>query len=222
MELVDEIAFGFWIVVIILFLSSALILLQKYIKSEERNKVKLAFCFMFLCLGLSRIFLVYFDYFLTELNPMVYENYQFMWKLANSFELAGLGFLIIVSEYAVFQGKDYYLFILGFTVVVIIGLLIPDFFLSQNVLVYAVAFAAFIPLSWIYLAIKLPPTRKNTILIFIGFVLFGIGLIFLSVAVVEAMAPIIDIHRLYLLSAILQIPGIIILAIGIKKMYFAR
>ena len=221
LEFIDGVAIGFWIVVIILSLAISGVLFYLYAKSEHRVKYRLAFCLVFLSLGISRIILMYFDYFLTELNPVLYENYQLMWKLAQLFELIGLGFLILISEDAVFKGKDYYVFSIGFSIVVCIGMLIQEFLLTQNILVYALAFAILIPISWLYLAIKLPDTRKNTLLIFLGIIICGAGLILISAAVVEALLPLMNIHYIYLLSAIIQIPGLLIIATGVKRMYFA-
>ena len=220
MEPIDFIAIGFWIAGSVLAIAVALFLLKKYYDSDERNRVKLAFSLIFLTLGISRLLLMYFDYFLTGLNPALYTNYQFYWRIATLFQLIGLGFLILVSEYAVFQGKDYYLFFIGFLIILIVGMAVQDFVLSQNIVVYAVVFAAFIPISWIYLAWKLPLARKNTVLIIVGFLIFGFGLILLSINIVEMLAPIMDIHTDYLLAAIIQIPGLLLFAWGIKRYYF--
>ncbi len=221
MELIDWVAVGVWIGVIALSFAISLYLGVKYQKSEEKNKIKLAFSLMFLSLAISRLLLMYFDYFITGLNPALYSDHQLFWRLATLFQLLGLGFLIVVSEYAVFRGKDYFIFTIGFLIVVFVGMLIPDFFMAQNVTVYAVAFAAFIPVSWIYLAIKLPLARKNTLLIILGFLLFGVGLILLSAGIVDILAPIIDIHTLYLLSAIIHIPGLSVFTLGVKRYYFS-
>ncbi len=218
--LIDWIAIGLYIVVAAIALGIFLFLFRKYLTFEEKNRNQLAFCLVFLCFGIGRILLTYFDYFLTEMNPADYVNHQEMWKLATLFELAGLGFLILVSDYAVFKGKDYYGFFIGFVIVICVGLFYPEFLTAQNIIVGALLFAIFIPLSWIYLAVKLPDLRGSIALIFIGFIIFGMGLLLMASGIVAALVFLIDNHSLYLLSAIIQIPGLIILAIGINRMYF--
>ncbi len=214
--LIDWISFGLFIVVIIVTLGIALFLLQKYMKLEDKNNNQLAFCLVFLFLGLGRIFLVYFDYFLTALNPKDYATHTNMWKLATILLLIGVGFLILTSEHALWKGKDYYVFFIGFIIVVSIAMAVPDFEMAQSLSTGAVAFGAFIVLSYMYLAIKLPHARKNILLIFTGFIIYGAALIFLSVFVVDPTI----IHLSYLISAIIKIPGLLIIGLGVKKMYF--
>jgi hypothetical protein len=218
--LIDWVAIGFWIGVIAISFGISFVFFQKRLKITEKTKIQLSFCLVFLCLAIGRAILVYSDYFLTGLDLNAYTTFQTIWKIANLFEIAGLGFFILVSEYAVFKGKDYYVFIIGFTIVVVIAMaLIQDFFLAQTVSVAAVAFAAFIPISYLYLAIKLPMTRRNILILLIGFLIFGFGLILISAGFVNLLG-VENIHLTYLLSAIVQIPGLLVMAIIINRMYF--
>ncbi|MHA1264860.1 MAG: hypothetical protein ACTSRS_06450 [Candidatus Helarchaeota archaeon] len=216
LDLVDWTAIILFIIVVIISITIALIFFLKYVHWRERNNNQLAFGILFLCLGIGRSFLIYFDYFLTHLNPAEYENYQIVWKLATLFLLIGLGTLILVSEHAVLEGKDYYIFFIGFAIITCGVMIVPDFILSQTLGTAAIAFAVFIPISYIYLAIKLPPSRKNIALIFTGFIIYGAGLILLSVFLVDPNT----IHIVYVISALIQISGLIIFGIGAKRMYF--
>jgi MFS family permease len=224
MELIplDWVAIGFWIGVVVVTFGISFIFFKKHLKFTEKTKNQLAFCLVFLALAIGRAILVYSDYFLTGLNLEAYETFQMIWKVATLFEMMGLGFLIIVSEYAVFKGKDYYVFIIGYTIVVIISIfIIQDFFLAQTVSVAAIGFAAFLPISYIYLAIKLPMARRNVIMLLIGFIIFGFGLLLISAGIVSLLGQE-NIHLLYLISAIVQIPGLLIMAISINRMYFTE
>ena len=217
----DWIAIGVWIGVVGLCFGIFLYLFLKRLKFTEKTRIQLAFCFFFLCLGIGRAVLVYADYFVTELIVEQYLDNQIIWKIANFFVIAGLGFLILVSEYAVFKGKDYYVFIIGYIIVVIIAIFfIQDFYTVQNFTSGAVGFAAFIPISYIYLAIKFPMVRRNVILLLGGFLIFGAGLLLISAGLVTLLGG--DNHLIYLVSAILQIPGLLIMAIAIKRMYFSE
>ena len=217
----DWIAIGVWISLVIITFGISLVLFLKRFKFTEKTKIQLAFCFFFLSLGIGRAILVYADYFITELIIEQYLYNQVIWKIANFFVIMGLGFLILVSEYAVFKGKDYYLFTIGYAIVIIIAIFfIQDFYTVQNFTSGAVGFAAFIPISYIYLAIKFPMVRRNVILLLGGFLIFGVGLLLISAGIVFVLGG--DIHLIYLFSAIVQIPGLLIMAIAIKRMYFSE
>lgn len=214
--LIDWLAIAVFAVVVAVSIGFGVYFLRKYISYEDKNKNQLAFSLVFLFLGIGRIFLVYFDYGLTQLNQAVYEDYAFWWKLATFFLLVGVGAFIWVSEYALWKGKDYFVFFIGFCVVVSIAMFIPDFEQSQAFSTWAVAFGAFILISYLYLAIKLPLARKNIALIFMGFVIYGAALILLSVFLTTPGIT----HEIYLISAIIQIPGLLITGLGVKRMYF--
>jgi hypothetical protein len=217
----DWIAIVVWIGVVVISFGISLALFLKRLKFTEKTKIQLAFCFFFLCLGIGRAILVYADYFITELIVVEYFNNQLIWKIANFFVIVGLAFLILVSEYAVFKGKDYYVFTIGYAIVIIIAIFfIQDFYTVQNFTSAAVGFAAFIPISYIYLAIKFPMVRRNVILLLGGFLIFGAGLLLISAGLVNLLGG--DVHLIYLLSAIVQIPGILIMAIAIKWLYFSE
>ncbi len=218
MEFIDWVAISIWLLGVGIAIGVFIILIRNYRNSEERTRIKLAFCLIFLCLGLARIFLVYFDYWLTGLNPVNYDAHQAFWRFAMLFYFAGLGFLILTSENRVFQGRDYYVFSLGYSIGIIICLVIPDFAASQNALNYVVIFAAFIPISYIYLAVKLPMARKNITILFIGITLFMVFNFILSADVVSTLG--ISASVLYFICAIFQTLGITILGVGIKRMYF--
>jgi hypothetical protein len=104
---------------------------------------------------------------------------------------------------------------------VCIAFVVQDFLLSQDLLSYALFFAVFIPISYIYLAIKLPKlARKNVFLMLIGFILFILFDMMLSAGIAPILG--IDIHYLYLISAICQSPSLLILAGGVKRLYFTE
>lgn len=218
----DWIAIGCWIAVVILTAGIFITLFSKYLKYPEKVKNRLAFCLVFLFLAIGRCLLIYFDFFLVELDATRYGEFLMMYKIATLFQLMGIGFLIVVSEYAVFKGKDFFVFFIGFTIVLLIGLLIQDFLMTQNVTVGALGFAAFIPLSWIYLMRKLPQTRNNILMILMGFLIYGGGLLLISAGVVPIIEDIfpISVHEIYLISPLIQIPGLLLLGLGIKRMYF--
>ncbi len=220
LENIDSIAIGVWIAVILIALGIFCGLFLLYLKTAERTKVQLAFCLMFLCFALSRAVLVYGDYFVVDLVLDDYINHMEILKIANMFNLLGLGFLIVVSEYAVFKGKDYFVFTIGFSVVTTIAMILQDYYQVQAVAGYAFYFAVFIPISWVYLGVKLPHARKNAMLILFGFLILGAGLILLSIGITEFLT--LSLNELYLLSAALQVVGLLVMGLGVKRFYFPK
>lgn len=219
-ELVDGIAIGCWIGFVGVAYSIFGMLLRKYIKFEGKTNLQVAYLLVFALVGIGRMLLIYFDYGLTHLNIAEYSNYQVYWKIATLFFLGGLGFILLTSEYAVFRGKDYYVFFIGFVTVVGAGMLTLDFVTAQIIIGYGLLFAAFIPISYIYLAGKLPSIRKNIALGLIGFILF-IGFdIFLSSFVIVLLP--FGISYAYLISAIFQTVGLFLLGLGVNRMAFTK
>ena len=180
-------------------------------------------------MGLGRIVFIFFDYIFTLHQLSLYQTYQNIWKLASFFILIGFGFLIIVSEYRLFKGKDLYVFFWGFLIVAILGLIAPYFVWAENLINLAILFALFIPIGYIYLAIKLPgEIRKGIVVALIGIIIFVISLIINKIEIMESFAALISsfiaipylINDLYLMAAVLQTIGVVITYFGFKIMYF--
>lgn len=217
--LIDWIAIILGVGFIVISLAFFWIFSSHYRKSSERTRIQLAFLIFFLALALSRILLIYFDYFLTHLNSAEYATYVLWWKLSLVFQSIGFGGILFAAENGIFKGKDLYIFLVGFIIVMCIALLHPEIAFTQTASVLALVFALFIPAGYLYLAYKLPPSRRNIALIFIGFSIFGFGIMIVSPDLLATFPTMI--HELYLLSILVQIPGFIIFAIGVKRMYFS-
>jgi hypothetical protein len=207
---------GIFVGIIVLSFGCFLFFLSKYRKSEERTKIQVAFLIFFLCLGIVRSILLYYDYLynVMEIQELV------IWKISNIFLMGGIGSIIFASENGVFKGKDFYGFLIGFLILFSISIVYPDIPLSQSFMLSAMIFALFIPISYIYLAYKFPVSRKNIVLMFAGFGIFIVGLFSALSAVVEMYTAVLN--ELYLIGAIIQAVGFSLFAIGIKRMYFAR
>jgi vacuolar-type H+-ATPase subunit I/STV1 len=174
--LIDWIAIGVSIGFIVIAFGCFLLFTNKYRGSEEKTKIQLAFLIFFLCMGIARIIIIYFDYGLTHLDPLEFINHQLVWKIESIFQLGGIGCIIYASENGVFKGRDVYGFLIGYIILVCIGLLHPDLIMAQTFTVIAMIFALFIPISYIYLAYKYPAVRKDIFYLFVGFAIFGLGI----------------------------------------------
>jgi hypothetical protein len=222
---IDTVAIGFWIGLVAVQLGIFLLFFSKYLKSQDKNNIKLAICLVYLFLAIGGSLFIFYDYYFTQLEPSLYETYQSFWKIAFVFQLAGFGFLFLVSENRVFHGKDYYIFFLGFLGFSVAAIVVNDFVLTQNLMNFSFLFAAFIPISYIYLASKLSgATRSNILLILYGIIIFIIGMALNLLDVVIAIEQLTGntdaIHYLYLLTPILQTVGLIVAAKGFNGLYF--
>ena len=215
---IDFIAMGAWIVVIVIALIFFGVLFWKYLKCENKTNSQIAFCIIFLAFALARAIFFYGDYFVVDLVLDDYIHHMPLLKLANLCNLLSLGFLIIVSEYAVFKGKNYYIFTVGFLIVFIISMAVQDYYQVQLFAGLAFYFSIFIPISWVYLGVKLPAARRNALFIFTGFLVLGAGMILVSVGITESFA--LTLSELYLISAALQAAGLLIMGLGVKRFYF--
>lgn len=222
---IDTIAIGIWICLIAVEFGIFILFLSKYLKSEEKNNIKLAISLIFISLAIGGIVFIFFDYYYTQLEHSLYERYRLIWKIGIIFQLAGFGFFFLVSEYRVFHGKDYFVFFWGFLGFFIAAIIAFDFLLAQILINFALIFVIFIPISYIYLAFKLAgETRSNLLLILFGVIIFAIGMalnLFDVVVLVEQLTGNANaIHYLYLFAPIFQIVGLLVAAKGFNALYF--
>ncbi|NVM30571.1 MAG: hypothetical protein HWN65_17150 [Candidatus Helarchaeota archaeon] len=230
-ETIDMISLGLWIVFVALNVVLFVFFIQKYRNLSEKGKMKFAICLIFLCLAIGRGLYVYFDYFFANLDYNTITTsveYLSYWKIASVFHLAGFGFLFLVSEYKVFKGKDVFIFFWGYLALSVAALFIDNFHFMQALISWSLLFAGFIPFGYLYLAIKMPgAVRRNILLLFIGVAVFAIGMLFMSIIVLDVVAlyllqvnPMDLIHYFYLISPILQIPGMLIFSKGFVGLFF--
>ena len=222
---IDTIAIGVWICLVAVQLGIFLLLFSKYLKSSEKNNIKLAISLTFIFLAIGGSCFIFFDYYFTQLEPSLYETHQLIFKIATVFQLSGFGFLFLVSEHRVFKGKDYFIFFWGFLGLLVAAMVVSDFVLTETLINLAFIFAVFIPISYIYLAIKLPgAARNNILLILFGIIIFTVGMVLnlldVIVAIEQLTGSAVVIHYLYLISPILQMGGLIVAAKGFNGLYF--
>lgn len=220
MSVIDGLAIGVFSAFVALSFGFFVFFYLRYRKAEEKTKIQVALLIFFLCWGIGRTLLIYFDYVLTQLDPLEVVDHLDFWKIADIFLMVAFGSIIFASENAVFKGKDYYAFLIGYLIFFSIGIASFDVLIADSFMVFAMLFAGFIPLSYIYLAYKYPLSRKVIALLFIGFTMFIVGMLMAFTTIVEMFLPVI--HELYLISAVTQILGFSVYALGVKRMYFAH
>ena len=149
---------------------------------EYKNELILAIGLLFLLFGIGRIIFLYFDFFLTELNGSLFQEYSTFWKFASGFQYAGLIVFIYFAEKVIFNKKTKYLISLSLTILIIVSLSMPDFLLVQSLSgISSFISFIFIPFSYLYLVFTSSgKIRIKALTIFFGFLLYGVGLVMLG------------------------------------------
>ena len=165
------VSFGFTIGLIIAKFILALLLYKIYLKSKE-NELVLGAALMFLFNGISRIFMVIFDYILTRFNSDLYADYLIFYKIG--FLIGNIGYvcLIFISERVILKLKSKYIISIILSIFIVIALIPDDINLVQSITVIPTAFAMiYIPLSYLYLA-RYDKIRIRALSIFAGYFIF--------------------------------------------------
>ncbi|MFX0137338.1 MAG: hypothetical protein ACFFDN_27110, partial [Candidatus Hodarchaeota archaeon] len=206
-ELFRELALGFTFLLIGVKFYLSFFYMRKYFSSEIKNKLILGFALFFLFLGLGRVFYLFFDFYLTNFNPNLFQTHILIWKIASLLSEIGVGFLIIIAEKKVFEGKDMYIFFICYSVFVALMVAWPEFERAEDFGSYAVMFGAFILFSYIYLAVILEgEARIRAILVFIGLFFYIAGAVIVNEYVLKIL-EVWGISRfiMHLISPILKI-----------------
>ncbi len=209
-DVTREVSLALYAILIVFELRIGVYFLNAYRKNRELNFIGAIGWFCIFMLS-GRIFLIDFDYYLTEMNPLLYPLYPTQYKIAMGLEAVGLGFFLYVAERAIFQGKDKYLLIIGYTICNVIAIILTDFYLSQDFTTIGAFFIIFIPLSYLYLAIKNKgPLRTQSLIIVAGVIFFAVG----SLLIGEDVMGILRIsfgtpYLVHILSISMKLVGII-------------
>ncbi|HMF34039.1 MAG TPA: hypothetical protein VKK79_21620 [Candidatus Lokiarchaeia archaeon] len=164
------------IVAVMLLLYTYLWFAAKFLYAYNKNRentilggIMLTFTFFFI----GRLVLVVYDYYLTVLDYAQFETYIWWWKIGILLHGFGFGVLCLVVERQLFEGRDHYVFFLGFVVFNILMLLAPDYPSAQTFQIVAFLFTAFIPFGYIRIAMTSKGEfRKRAIYAISGFLVF--------------------------------------------------
>lgn len=219
--------------VILLFKLLLAIYLGKNVYDRKKNAGKLKIDFLFsifillIFLFISRLFFIYFDFFLTEFNEALY--YQFpnyiYWKLGIIFSSIGIAFVLYIIDRKVYNFK----FKGIFAIIVIIGIFmvifIPinsaaDFNTASFLVIFAQIGTVLIPLMFIYIAIKTPGLRKTALFIAFGFIFYGLAALLINESFVTLMRDLFgpQIHViLFFLFMLFKIIGLGLITKGVTQ-----
>ncbi len=188
-----------------------------YRKNRELDFIgSVGMFFGFMAAG--RVLLVVFDYYLTVMTYSLYEANFTFYKIAVDLQAIGLGFFLYVAERALFQGRDKYLFLIGYSFCQFAATIILDFNLSQGMITVAGLFVLFIPISYIYTAIKAKgPIRTQLLFIIYGVALFSAGTLLLGEGLMKFLEPLLGSrYAVHILSIVLKLFGVALVYHGFR------
>ncbi len=210
-----EVSLALYAILIVIEFRIGIYFLNAYRKNKELNFIgSIGMFFLFLLSG--RIVLVFFDYYLVNMDPLLYLEYITQYKLGTGLQAVGLGFFLYVAERAIFQGKDKYLIIMGYGICQALAAILPDFYLSQGFTTVGALFVIFIPLSYIYMAIKNKgPIRTQSLFLVTGVIIFALGSLLIGEAIMGTLRVVLGSpYAVHILSITMKFVGVIIVYKG--------
>lgn len=191
-------------------------------RENKEHKLLIPIAILFLMFGISRILLIYFDFYLTGFNDDLFQTYSLVWKIAIAFQSVGYSFMIFVAEKEVFKERTKYIISIANVVFLIIIYLVPDIIVFQTLITLSLSIVLLIiPICYGYLA-KVTPgaARKKALSIFIGFFINMFGTIMLLELFVDAGVAIFMIDEyifryiLYSISMVVRMVGLALIGYG--------
>jgi hypothetical protein len=225
----------FFILTIILLITKATLSIylgRKLLKSKkETGKFKLnfitAFFFLMVCLFISRLVYMYFDFFLTRFDPELYYEMPnvLFWKIGSFFNAIGLAIVLYTLDKTAlkFKLKGILAYVLvGFAVV---NLLFPvnsqeDFTLLSAIGIFMSAASLMVLVIFLYIGIKIPGLRKPSFFMLAGLITYAFGGLLYNEFIVTILINLFggDIRiTAYSLFVILKIIGLVIVAYSVTK-----
>lgn len=211
-----EIAIGIMFILLLALCIFSAKFFRRY-RGEGKNKFDLGFGFFFVFILLGQLIFFLYYYYITEFEQSS-ENLIF-WKVATLLQLCGFGILFVISEKKILDGKDYYLFFIGFCVMAGVALFQPTVHSATTWAMLSLAFALFIPISYVYLAIKSEGVyRKRSLFVFFGFIIYFIGIEIVSLnlanIIMAATGGLITIYHLSIIGYLLRIVALLLFSEG--------
>lgn len=222
------------IIVIVKGIFSLYLLKKLFEKKEKEGKFQVDFLFcafiFMVSLFISRILLIYYDFFLTYLDPSLFhlKPNVYIWKIANFPATLSISLMLYTLDKKVINFK-----LKGVLAYITLGvgffqLLYPvnsaeDFQFIQNVGFIGIMVSLVLPFFFIYIA-KISPRgsdlQKSSIALAIGIIVYAIGGNFVSETF---LAPARDLYgdgviiTMWTLSLIIKLSGLGLLTYGARK-----
>jgi len=210
-------------------LVSCYIIMKILKKKKETGEFKVDFVFgmliLFICLIISRIIYIYFDFYLTSFDSDIYWKHAFYWKLGLLTSSIGLAYANFVLDQKVLNFKFKGLFagiILGGALIIFFFPInnAQDFQTASAISIFSSMGTVLIPVIFIYLGLKIPGLRKTAFMIVFGFAIYAAGPILVNDAILDVLRTAYgeQIHILiFFLFITLKIVGLTIIGYSVTK-----
>ena len=219
------------IIVLVKFSISLYLGKRKKEKKKERGEIKFDFLFgiffLFVCLFLSRIFYMIFDFGLTEFDPNLYYLTPNIYVYKTAELISFLGYIVAVyiidKELIDFKLKGSLAYII--IIISVVYLLYPvsnqaDFEVISLLGLIGNFMIIIIIIIFVYVGIQTPSIRRYTFIMAAGVLIYGIGANLVTETLVSSLelilGPVIRII-LYLGFLILKTAGLLMMAYGVVK-----
>ena len=198
-------------------------------KKKETGEFKIGFIFgmliLFICLIISRMFFILFDFYLTSFDATIYylpEN-VWAWKLGMFISTFGPAVLVFIIDLKALKfklkGVLAYIIVIGGVIILLYPVSTPsDFQTMSSISIISVSGTLIIPVIFIYLGIKIPGMRKPAFLLVIGFIVYAIGPLLVNDAILNVLRDVFgsEIHTLmFFLNILFKISGLVVISISI-------
>ncbi|HMF34040.1 MAG TPA: hypothetical protein VKK79_21625 [Candidatus Lokiarchaeia archaeon] len=214
-ETVREVALGLYVILVVIETRMAVNFLNSYAKNRELGFIG-SIGLMYLFVAAGRVMLIIFDFYLTDFTYALYGDYLTYYKIAIGMYAAGLGFLIYVAERAIFQGRDKYVFLIGYAFFNILSMVPPDVDTITIFVTIGDLFILFVPISYIYTAIKTKgPFRTQANYIWVGIAFFAAGAFVIGEGPMNILQGILGTrYAVHIISVIFKMVGVVLIYRG--------
>ncbi len=149
------------------------VLFLKARKKSPENPILLSFILIFLFFFAGRLILGIFDFYLTILDSSRFPEFIWWWKIGELVHNMGFVVLCFVVERQLFEGRDRYVFFIGFLASITIMIAMPDVESAEWFTGIGLLFSFFIPVGLARIAwITNGEMRRRVIYAFVGFMIF--------------------------------------------------
>ncbi len=234
----DSFEFQLFFVLTVILLIIKLILsiyLAKEIYVKKKKSGQFSFDFLssmfilILCMFISRLFYVQFDFVFTQFNPE--KNHTFpaaqFWQIGTFIIMLGYGTFVFTVDKRLLDFKlkgilAYILIIVGIIILVYPINTAEDFGFLSSLLLIGNIVAVLLPIMFIYIGIKTPDLRKTFYSMAFGIIIYAIGANLVNTTILEmlmnAFGSGIQII-MFFLFLIFKITGLVMIIYGARKLF---
>ena len=206
---------------------------ELYIKKKKTGKLSFDFLLslfiLILCMFVSRLLYIQFDFIYTEFNPDKYHTYPsaLIWQIATFIIMLGYGIFVFIVDKRLLDFKikgilAYILIIVGVIILIYPVNTADDFEFLASLLLIGNIVAVIIPIIFIYIGLKTPNLRKPFYSMAFGIIIYAIGANLMNTALLEimisALGSQIQIIMVFLFL-VFKITGLIMIIYGARKIF---